>query len=339
MTLKRTTLLLGLVLSCAGLKAEPAKPSGSEAYSNAVSPIIGYGPVYGTVLGAAWFRYPAPGAELERPVYQDVFIQGTVGGQFSLQTRRRQPHLWPEWDHSLALSVDNFFDYEFPDGTSDYQRFDRWRLTLDNEMSRTISGPLSVLGRLSIAGRLHERDGDDANAYPGLGLRWDSRDAGINPRRGTYAVLAADVQPDVLHSKRLDQTGWRGGLDLRRYIPLAGASVVALRFDGHATDGEVFDAALGGDEQLRGYVARRFVGDSSMAAQAEVRFPLLGWVSGVAFAETGWIQDGDHAETPSSVGGGLRFGLPPDGEMKVRADLGMSAEGDVQFFVSFNQVF
>ncbi|MEP4548591.1 MAG: BamA/TamA family outer membrane protein [Saccharospirillum sp.] len=339
MTLKRTILLLGLVSSCAGLEAEPATPAGSEAYSNAVSPIIGYGPVYGAVLGAAWFRYPAPGAELKRPVYRDLFIQGTVGGQFSLQIRRRQPDLWPEWEHSLALSVDNFFDYEFPDGASEYQRFDRWRLMLDNEMSRTISGPLSALGRLSVAGRLHERDGDDVNTYPGLGLRWDSRDTGINPRRGTYAVIAADVQPDALHSKRLDQTGWRGGLDVRRYFPMPGTTVMALRFEGNATDGEVFDTALGGDSQLRGYVARRFVGESSMAAQAEVRFPLVGWVSGVAFAETGWIQDGDYLETPSSTGGGLRFGLPPDGEMKVRADLGMSAEGDVQFFVSFNQVF
>ena len=339
MTLKGTSLLLGLVLSGAGLEAEPATPVHSGAYSNAVSPIIGYGPVYGAVLGAAWFRYPAPGENLERPVYQDVFVQGTIGGQFSLQLRRRQPDLWPEWERSLALSVDNFFDYEFPDGSQEYQRFDRWRLTLGTDMSRTISGPLSVLGRLTVAGRLHERDGDEVNTYPGLGLRWDSRDTGINPRQGTYAVIAADVQPDALHSRHLDQTGWRSGVDVRRYVPLPGATVLALRFEGEATDGGVFDAALGGDAQLRGYVARRFVGESSMAAQAEVRFPLLGWVSGVAFAETGWIHDGRHAETPSSLGGGLRFGLPPDGEMKVRADLGMSAEGDVQFFVSFNQVF
>lgn len=167
MTLKRMALLLGLVLSCSGLEAETVTPASAEAYSNAVSPIIGYGPVYGVVLGAAWFRYPAADAELERPVYRDLFVQGTVGGQFSLQIQRRQPDLWPEWDHSLALSVDNFFDYEFPDGSSDYQRF-------------------------SVATRFHERDGDEAQVFPGLGLSWDVRDKGAR-RPGHFCRRCCSV--------------------------------------------------------------------------------------------------------------------------------------------------
>lgn len=307
-------------------------------YHTAVSPIFGYDPVYGIVLGGAWFRYPAT-ETLDQPRYREVFAQGTFGGQFRVDVRQRRVDVWPGWDHQLAVSVDNFFDYEFPEGETDYDRFDRWRLDVNNELDRSLTDQVSVFGRVFIGGQFHERDGDTGFAYPGLGLRWDSRNTNLNPRRGSYAITSVDVQPDVLHSSDLGRTGWQAGLDLRHYWPVFEQSVLALRADGQLADGKVFETTLGGDRQLRGYVARRFTGDTRLATQAELRFPIVGWVSGVTFVETGWIAANDEWEQPSSLGGGLRFGLPPDGQMKVRADMGVSDEGEVQFFVSFNQVF
>jgi len=311
----------------------------TPTYNTAISPIFGYDPVYGTILGGAWFRYPVPGADVEKPRYQEVFAQGTFGGQFSVNARQRRADVWPGWDHTVAVSVDNYFDYEFPEGESDYERYDRWKLDLNNELDRSLTEQWSTFGRLSMGYRHHERDGETLFAYPGVGVRWDSRDSGMNPRQGGYAVAAIDVLPDVFHSDDLDATGWSGELDVRRYVPLFEESVLALRAEGEVTDGDVFEATLGGDRQLRGYVARRFVGDNSLATQAELRFPIIGWVSGVTFVETGWIESNGDWDSPASAGGGLRFGLPPDGEMKVRADLGVSEDGEMQFFVSFNQVF
>lgn len=328
-----TTVWTGKVWSA------PSESPSEPSYNTAISPIFGYDPVYGTILGGAWFRYPISGADIDRPRYREVFAQGTFGGQFSLKARQRRTDVWPGWDQSLAVSVDNFFDYEFPKGESDYQRFDRWKLDLDTELDRNLTSRWSAFGSASISGRYHERDGDTLFAYPGVGLRWDSRDSGLNPRQGGYAEGVLDVLPDFLHSESIDYTGWQGGLDLRRYVPLFENSVVALRVTGQATDGDVFEASLGGDHQLRGYVARRFVGETSLASQAELRFPVIGWVSGVTFVETGWIGTAGEWDNPSSVGGGLRFGLPPDGEMKVRADIGVSDQGEMQLFVSFNQVF
>lgn len=339
--MNRLTVMVVSTVCLTWGSAEAASVGMPEAptYNTAMSPIFGYDPVYGAILGGAWFRYPASGAEPERPRYQEIFVQGTFGGQFSVKARQRRTDLWPGWDHTLAVSADNFFDYEFPEDESDYERFDRWTLDLDNELDRALTERWSVFGRLSVSGRHHERDGETVIAYPGVGARWDSRNANLNPRQGGYAVAAVDVLPDVLHSERLDNTGWRGGLDLRRYVPLFEQSVLALRAEGEVTDGDVFEAALGGDRQLRGYVGRRFVGDTRLATQAELRFPIIGWVSGVTFVETGWIASDGDWDNPSSLGGGLRFGLPPDGQMKVRADLGVSDAGDMQFFVSFNQVF
>jgi outer membrane protein assembly factor BamA len=340
MIVVRSGWLSGILICGACLGAEPAQDSD---YSTAFSPIFAYGPVYGAVIGAAVFQYPAAGAQPAQPISRQLFVQGTLGGQLRVQASQRQSALWQTWEHRLSVSVDNFFDYEFPDGVSDYRRFDRWRIGLNNELGRdlggTISDSASVFGRLSVSASTHERDGDRVNAYPGLGLRWDNRESGVNSRQGTYAEIAADVQPDALHSEALNDTGWRVETDLRHYVPVLEQSVLALRVEGSATDGDVFDAALGGDNSLRGYVARRLVGDASVAAQSELRFPLFGWVSGVAFAESGWIESAGKSSTPSSFGGGLRFGLPPDGQMKVRADLGFSEEGDPEFFVSFNQVF
>ncbi len=342
MTRHAVTLVLAASLTTVWVGDVRAAPDGipsAPAYHTAISPIFGYDPVYGTILGGAWFRYPVPGADIDRPRYREVLAQGTFGGQFSVAARQRRTDVWPGWNHSLAVSIDNFFDYEFPEGESDYERFDRWKLDLDTELDRNLTGQWSAFGRSSISVRHHERDGDTLFAYPGVGVRWDSRNSGLNPRRGGYAEGVFDVLPDFLHSEALDHTGWHGELDVRRYLPLFEESVVALRINGQATDGEVFEAALGGDRQLRGYVAQRFVGEASLATQVELRFPIIGWVSGVTFVETGWIGTAGDWDNPSSAGGGLRFGLPPDGEMKVRADIGVSDQGDMQLFVSFNQVF
>jgi outer membrane protein assembly factor BamA len=235
--------------------------------------------------------------------------------------------------------MNNFFDYEFPEASDTYQRFDRWQWQVHNELNRRVLASVSAFAQWTVSGRHHERDGETLFAYPAIGLRHDSRDDSRQPSRGGFASLTLSVLPDGLHSDRLTQTGWLSQWEWRRFMPAFSESVFAWRIEGQWADGDVFEAALGGDRQLRGYVARRFLGDTALAAQAELRFPMYAFVSGVTFVETGWIRTADQWRQPTSLGGGLRFGLPPDGRIKIRADLGASDDGDVQFFVGFNQVF
>jgi hypothetical protein len=63
-------MLIGMLLSGASLASEPTQ---DVAYSTAFSPIFGYGPVYGAVIGSAVFRYPASGSQPDQLIYRQVF--------------------------------------------------------------------------------------------------------------------------------------------------------------------------------------------------------------------------------------------------------------------------
>ena len=96
---------------------------------------------------------------------------------------------------------------------------------------------------------------------------------------------------------------------------------------------------MGGDSVLRGYVSDRFTADRYALLQQEIRFPIWGYVRGVAFAEAATLHHKNTWYSPYTYGAGLRFGLPPDGKMSVRVDIAQNDEGESNLYVNFNHIF
>lgn len=110
---------------------------------------------------------------------------------------------------------------------------------------------------------------------------------------------------------------------------------------------------IGGEDRLRGWPTRYFVGRNTFAMNVEWRtrpidiFSIM--VGAALFYDVGKAFDGpfDRISPAHSVGGGLRFVLPQVDRAVLRADLGFPvAMGDlpadvapVSFFVSFGQAF
>ncbi|MPY87082.1 MAG: hypothetical protein GEU99_04090 [Luteitalea sp.] len=127
----------------------------------------------------------------------------------------------------------------------------------------------------------------------------------FGPLSGSTVRLGYEIAPsigDTLSRQSVDG-------DLRYYKRLATTGVLAFRFRGFKSWGDVPDFFFyGGNSELRGYEYLEFVGDSGFHANAELRFPIieamltplgvLGGVRGTIFAGIGGASfDGRPATT------------------------------------------
>jgi hypothetical protein len=122
----------------------------------------------------------------------------------------------------------------------------------------------------------------------------------FGPLAGSTMRLAYDVAPKIgglLSRQTFDA-------DVRYYQRLATSGVLALRFRGFKSIGDYPDFLyFGGNSEMRGYDYLSFVGQNSMFANAELRFPIIeaaltpigvvGGVRGVFFANIGggWFDN------------------------------------------------
>lgn len=312
-----------------------------EANKLTFSPIFAYDPVYQSILGGALFSYPDEDQDI---LGEQVFRQGMLMGTFDGYVRLAAVENRTYQDQSkrkLALSMNNFFDYEFPDGSDEYERYDRLQASLDSEWSFPIeqSTVWSWLYGMSLETEQHDRDGEFTKGYPSVGLQRDRRDSTMNPRTGDLFSTRASFLPNALHTQAIDDFGWRWQADYRHYQGVFRDSVLATRVEVETTDGDVFVSSVGGSTQLRGYVDDRYEGQTKVAGQVELRFPIWKWISGVTFIETGTLNVNSDWKTLTNGGIGLRFGLPPDGDVKLRFDYGIAENGDSEVYVNFNQAF
>lgn len=305
----------------------------------ALSPIFGYDPVYGSILGGAVFSYPANEAPDKESEYRQLFFMGTLGGQFRFSADRETRQ--PQEDQKIRLSfgIDNFFDYEFLNGSDQYVAYDRWRLQSELEYSNGFAPNWYGLKGAALESETHQKEGDWGRVYPIIGVQFDDRNRSLNPSSGRLFTVKANALPEFLQTEDQLGLGTRLNVDYRHFWSVSSKTVLAARLEVEITDGRVFDTSLGGANQLRGYVNERFVGDQKWVSQLEWRFPLYRWVSGVTFVEYGQIAQDDQWQDKTSTGLGLRFGLPPDGAMTVRVDMGFSQAGVSELFVNFNHAY
>jgi outer membrane protein assembly factor BamA len=169
--------------------------------------------------------------------------------------------------------------------------------------------------------------GSDGGMLAGFGasLDWDTRDAVLFPRRGTYIQLLGDAYGALAGS---DFSFSRVKLDIRRYVPAGQDKVLVLQAFLLSTFGDVPFyklGLLGGDSLLRGYYKGRFRDKALVLAQAEYRVLISERIGIVGFAGLANVMPKLAAfawdRLKYSVGTGLRYVINKRDGATLRLDL------------------
>ena len=193
----------------------------------------------------------------------------------------------------------------------------------------------------------------------GVSLVYTSRDQVLEPTRGWRAILK------VAHTNRALQSDFqftRVDADVGYLHPIwRPGHVLGARLNGGFIAGPRSDVPfwelerLGGDDTLRGFFPRRFLGTQRVLLNLEYFFNI--WhvrVGGVVFGEAGRVFISDHqlrdefklneslisrvvSDLQYSYGGGLRFALSQ--ALVARIDFGFSDEETALVYLAFGQAF
>ena len=192
---------------------------------------------------------------------------------------------------------------------------------------------------------INNTPGQDGYIASGIGpaLLIDSRDNLQSSYQGWYVDLNMVFHSDSWGNEYpFNQLR----LDTRKFFPFPKERVLAFQYLGIFTSDVAAPfkelAELGGDQIMRGYFTGRYRDAILMAAQVEYRRPLVGKLSGVAFAGIGNVSGEvasffDHS-LKGTGGTGLRFALNKKERVKVRFDMAVGSEGTA-FYFGINEAF
>lgn len=185
--------------------------------------------------------------------------------------------------------------------------------------------------------------GSNGAKISGLSLHYlhDTRDHQFVPLKGLFTQVDAYFNGRCLGSSE-DYTKYI--VDLRYYLPVGRAQLIALNFYSQISVGDVpFQdmAELSDGVHSRGYGTGRYTDKNMVSLQAEYRY-YFGRFGLSAFVSTGNV--GDTAlkalkmDKPT-FGGGLRFKPFRHQRMYFRADAGFNTHGQVQFYLGIDELF
>ncbi len=186
----------------------------------------------------------------------------------------------------------------------------------------------TIIQKVEVGGLLASGSipGSSGGVTSGLGLSfsWDDRDNVLFPRRGTYLQLVADFYNSALGS---DYHYSASRIDLRTYIPVREADVVALQAFVRNMGGTppFYELSmLGGAYLMRGTYAGQYRDKALLAFQAEYRMHVWKRIGAVAFAGLGdvasTIRQIELGLLKFSLGAGLRFKLDTREGTNLRLD-------------------
>lgn len=318
----------------------------------AISPVIGYDPTLGLILGGAYFRFPlrTPGS------FFSAQLQAILTGQVNVLLDYRRYALSKRTDLAASASYSNYFQYYFGEGSNTdahvYEKLYASLYTARPELSYDLHHGWRAAIFADFRGRQETKvlDEEDVDmpyaAFPdehtlgfGASLQRDTRDTPFSSHKGT--LLEADVlhvPPGLNVAGTGAATLFHADLRAFRYIYNA-RYVLAARLTGGYAEGDpsyLFRYTLGGANILRGFYANRFRGSRFYAGQLEMRFPIVGRFGGAGFVDAGDIGDGALSAPRTSYGGGIRFAL--NANVKLRLDYGTSNDQSGVFF-TFGEAF
>ena len=327
------------------------KPSGQV-----LSPIFGYDPVPGFLLGAAYFFYPYEPRGLHGMVQAYMSPQQVRAyGEAEVVAGRLWGRLSPRlWVRATSLA-ERYYGAGMATDPDVYVKTEPLRLDgalgLVYALDKTTSVSLHARGGyirdhkasdIEALGPASEGHVDGTFAGGRVEIAHDNRDNAFSTRSGGREALWAEV-----YGLQAGAASFRSlaGLTLTRFVALRAPDfVLALRADGGVSAGDrnyATDYAIGGSDLLRGYYSNRFRGQHFAVGTAELRWPMFGPISGAAFGDVGrvWaVGDVNPRVVAYSGGAGVRIGLPPDRMVRLRFDVGFAPDQWGIFF-KFNEAF
>lgn len=318
----------------------------------AISPVIGYDPTLGMILGGAFFKFPlkTPGR------YFDAQLQVISGGKINLQSTYTHFDVMRKVNLTVAGSYSDFFQYYFGEGnqtdaasysklfSNTYRVKPELTLKLRNNYQVSVYG--DVRGRKET--KVTDQYGNDLyeTFFPnentvalGFSFQQDTRDNTFSTRKGTLKQITAQYIPSASNIKGLDDA-LQVNAEVRHFRYIGNSNfVIATRLATGFSQGApsyLFRYALGGPYALRGYYSNRFRGEKYYVGQLETRFPMYKIFSGVAFFDAGDVTDHDFSKPKYTCGIGLRVALSEN--IKLRLDYGIAKDQQGVFF-TFSEAF
>ena len=323
--------------------------SGSRARVFPV-PVLGYAPETSLMLGMALVGVAAaePGGPASRPSTALLTAVYTLKHQYSVELSLDHWSAGDLWHLTGYTGVERFpsqFNGIGALSTDSSEVYTPQRYTFSAGAQRRIARSLyagasywvrdermvdlAAGGRLAAGTIPGSRGGTQAIAT--AEADWDTRDALYRPRHGAYLRLAYGVAARALGS---DFTYRRYTADGRWYQAVGKETVLAAQAVVDATDGTApFDLLphLGGPGILRGFDQPRYTDGAMGAAQVEVRAPLKGIVSLVAFGGAGTTAPSVRALADGpwrlAGGAGIRLLFDRKNGLQMRIDYAFASGG------------
>ncbi len=322
-----------------------------KPYDYTISPVFGYDPTTGFVFGAAGFVFP-----LKTPAsYGDLQLMATTTGNLQVQANFIRYGLFKNMDFKMPVTYTNFVEYYFGEGDATSagsfnevfsDRFfvrpefimkvnDHTRASLFGDFRARSEKDVKDNGGNSLNNQLFP---DEQNIGLGVGFMFDTRDNPVSTKLGFYSAVYYENISEISSSN----AGKSGLLwaNLRYFHYISSSKfVLASRITGGISHGEpsyLFRYTLGGAERLRGYYTNRYRGDRFYSAQLEFRFPLYRRFSGVCFLDEGDVSDDKLNKILVSYGGGMRFSITDN--VNLRLDYGIGKDQNGVFF-TFGEAF
>lgn len=320
----------------------------------ALSPIIGYDPALGMILGGAYFRFP-----LKMPgQYVDAQLQVISQGKVNLQSTYTAYGIRRNLNVTVNGSYTTFFQYYFGEGNQTVS--DQYAVLYANawKVKPELQWLLTDHHQLNFFADVRSRNetgatnpqGTDLNQrfFPdgtgsalGLSFLKDTRDNTFSTHMGTLRQISLQYIPAAWNTAKAGEVVQVAG-EIRhfRYLHLRRTQVVlATRLAAgwsFGTPDYLYRYTLGGSFALRGYYNNRFRGDRYYLGQVELRFPVYRRLSGVAFVDGGDIADDGFRKPKWTWGAGIRFALNEN--IKLRLDYGVAKDQQGVFF-TFSEAF
>jgi outer membrane protein assembly factor BamA len=169
-------------------------------------------------------------------------------------------------------------------------------------------------------------------------FRFDTRDSHINPKKGNYFEGSAEyvLPKSSIKNYFLLKGEYRGFTHLIHKEIIAAFRFSASTRTDHSPMLPAYISA-GGNSTLRGFVQDRFLGNSLIISNVELRFPIAGKFGGLAGFDAAAVGKGlfNNFIYKGNLAAGLRYYFDT---FIVRLDFGFSQES-IGFYLNFGHIF
>lgn len=336
------------------LAATTKRPKPEDGTFRSLVPLGGYNPTYKVFLGGGYFQNKV----FEGKKRYEFGLVGIFAQAKAVKLELNWHRYFSEhWHLDLRNELSSGFESNYGRGneTRVEDRVDVlfWKDELEAYFPYNLNPRLSIGPGVEHRAR-HNRAEFRKDAFrqvdrvpdqefvvaAGIKQELDYRDIPANPSLGWHQSFRVTYAFPYKGEVRARSTTLDGQFEIFQYI-IDRDLVLAHSLNGGIIIGEptyLNQFRLGGTDRLRGYFYNRFRGKNYYVEQSELRFPVLGAVSGASFLEFGEVTDRRFSRAHVSYGAGIRIGLPPDKISKIRIDYAI-ARDQRGVFVDFGHAF